>query len=141
MLDVLAPESAIVARLVARLPSDVPVLTATDLDGVTEQGQWLPAVHVLFGGVEPRDTLPDAVLVTVTWSAVVCVRNDNSITGEPARRAAGPLIAAAVLALHAFEPGPDWSPLEMSPGNAPLYDDGAAYFPLSFTTAGAICAD
>lgn len=138
MLDVLAPESAIVARLVARLPADVPVLTSVDLDGVFEQAQRLPAVHVLYGGLQPLDTLPDTTLVRVTWTAIVAVRNANTYDGGAARREAGPLIASVLRALQGLDLGPDWSPLDLAEGSPPLYDDGAAYFPLSFTTDGAV---
>lgn len=140
MIDVLSPESAMVARLIERLPPEVPALTSIDLDGVLEQAQGLPAVHVLYGGLQPLDTLPDATLVRVTWTAVVCVRNANTYDGIAARREAGPLIATVLRALQGLDIGPDWSPLDLADGASPLYADGAAYFPISFTTDGAVSA-
>lgn len=78
----------------------VHVLTAAELADVKQSAQTSPAVHVIYGGYRVAEDLATAWRLEHTWYAVVAVRNVAKVgSGQPARQAAGALVAKVIGAL------------------------------------------
>ncbi|WP_275100147.1 phage tail terminator protein [Sedimenticola hydrogenitrophicus] len=132
----LRAESLIVARLKAKLPATVHVLTASDLADVAEGKQPTPAVHVVYGGLRISQDQADGqrVEVELIWHTVVAVRNVRGIrTGEAAREEAGPLLGAVFSALTGHKLAPDLRNLRPTAPPRPGYRKGYGYYPLTWT--------
>lgn len=137
----LAPEPFIVERLqgaLVDLTPKVSVFTAADLAGVKEQGQHVPAVHVVWTGfkvVEAPRTDGLVVKLRHTWLIVAVVRNvQNAKSGGAARDLAGELAAQAGAAVMGFRPPNVSTPMLMAPNTPPAYfRAGYMYLPLAFT--------
>lgn len=83
-----------VQKAVKGLKPAVHVLTASDLSMVQEQAQLTPAIHVIYGGYYIADDLRVSWQLAHTWYVVAADRNVAAIvSGQPARRSAGSLLA------------------------------------------------
>lgn len=119
---------------VAGLSPKVHVLTAADLDGVKENAQLTPALHVISGGFRPVESGRLAVRLAHTWYVVAAVRNvATQRSGAAARREAGPLLARAIGALLSERlPGSD-KPMELAAGPRGEHRAGFYYLPSAWT--------
>lgn len=136
--DFLPLQSTLVARLQQCLAAQVPpvhVLTSPDLEGVLEEQQLTPAVHVIYRDYSVLEQRRDGVIsVEQTWLAVVACRNVRQLTsGQAARQQAGRLAFAVLKALLGYKPPECSAPLRLD--RAPLagYSGGHQYLPLAFT--------
>lgn len=134
----LSLEPLLLARLqaaVAPLRPAVHVLTAADLAGVLEEKQLVPAVHVLFGGLSPKEAVGPDTRVECTWQTVVAVRNVAAQRKGATQRAdAGELLQAVYAALAGWKPAGQCKPLELTPGAASGYSAGFFYLTLTWRT-------
>jgi hypothetical protein len=137
MDNFLALEPLLMARLKAQLGAlKVHVLAQADLDGVKENEQLNPALHVIYQGAEPKDVRSDgrAARFEQTWLVVVATRNVASIkTGEDARLAAGALATVVLSALMGHKPTTSSKPLRLTSAPGPVYRQGFMYVPFAFT--------
>lgn len=139
MDDLLALEPLLIERLGASV--QVPrlkVLGAADLEGVEEQSQHTPALHVLYRGYRPTTEKGNGVIQQIeqTWLVVVVVRNvRDAHSGAGVRAAAGPIMHAVCAALLGWpRQHADFSPLRLASAPAAWFGKGVGYFPLAFTT-------
>ena len=135
----LAAEPDIVARLKAALSGQTPavhVLTEDDLDGVKENAQLVPAVHVIYASYKPLESSSrrDQASLEHTWLVVAAVRNVASGRkgSAAARKAAGELLACAGAALMGFKPTNCMTPLRLVPAPRGSSSNGYVYLPLAF---------
>lgn len=137
-LLILEPE--LLQRLKAELPAEmagVHVLAAADLDGVAEEKQITPAVHLIYQGFRPLEHRADKKMVRIeqTWLTVVAVRNvRNTRSGAAARSDAGPLAGAVLLALLGWQPPSAAKPLTLSHAPPARFSAGHMYLPQAFST-------
>ena len=124
---------ALVAQAVQGMSPAVHVLTSADLADVKESAQKTPAVHLIYGGYRIAEDLGTAWRLEHTWYAVVVVRNvATQRSGQAARQAAGPLVAAVVAALvGASVPGAS-RPLTLASPPPASYRAGHQYIPSAF---------
>ena len=117
---------------VAGLSPKVHVLTAADLEGVKENAQLTPALHVISNGFRPVESSYRAARLAHTWYVVAAVRNVAAAaqrSGAAARREAGPLLARAMCALLSERlPGTD-KPVDLAPAPRGWYSGGFYYLP------------
>lgn len=132
-------EPLILARLnegLVGLQPVVKVLTAADLDGVTENQQFTPAVHLIYRGYSVVESLRgdnSAARITQDWLAVVATRNQAGIrAGDKARQSGGLIAVRVCAALMGFRPAGSAKPMKLV--NAPDvgYSAGFQYLPLGF---------
>lgn len=98
----LALESRIKAAIRAALGepyAHVHVLSAAELEGVREEDQLSPAVHVLYRGFAAGQAGGSTMELEQFWSTVVVVRNLADDSGEAARGEAGRLVMRVIDAL------------------------------------------
>jgi len=134
----LALESELIARLREQLAGHQPavhVLSAADLDGVIEEKQLTPAVHLVYQGYRVAEGRSDgrAARIEQTWLAVVATRNTRALkTGDAARAQAGPLAQRVITALMGWQPASATKPLRLDSGPAAGFSAGHQYLPLAF---------
>lgn len=132
-------EPHLVRRLKERLqhlrPS-VHVLAATDLAGMNEAGQPVPAVHLVYQGYRVLEVRTDKrkARIEQTWLAVAAVQNVKGLqTGSAARADAGLLGAEVLLAFAGWQPPGAASALALSNAPAARFSGGYQYLPQAFT--------
>ena len=130
-------EDRIVALLkaaVAGLTPAVHVLTAAELEGVRENAQLTPALHVISDGFRPTESGHKVARLAHTWYVVAAVRNAAAQrSGAAARRQAGPLLARAMAALLSVQLPGTARPLELAPAPRGRYAAGFYYLPSAWT--------
>ena len=99
-------EPLIVARLQETLGAAAPhVLAAEDLQGVVEQQQFTPAVHVLYRSYSVEQAQKDAAVIRQSWWLVAAARNVRNVqSGEGARKAVSPLVDGIFAAMTGWSP-------------------------------------
>ena len=119
---------------VAGMSPKVHVLTAADLEGVTENAQLTPALHVISNGFVPVESAYRIVRLRHTWYVVAAVRNvATQRSGAAARREAGPLLSRAIAALLSERlPGTD-KPIELAAAPRGAGRGGFYYLPSAWT--------
>ena len=119
---------------VAGMSPKVHVLTAADLEGVKENAQLTPALHVLSNGFAPIESGYHIARLRHTWYVVAAVRNvATQRSGAAARREAGPLLACAISALLSERlPGTD-KPIELAAAPRGGGRGGFYYLPSAWT--------
>lgn len=121
-------EPVLVERLMTRLPPEVRILTAANMDSV----KTLPrGVRVLFWGY---NVTGNGVLLGLeqTWLTILSIaHNKNAGRDSGMRDEAGPLIDTIIAALHRYQPT-GYRPLRLANAFAPLYEGGMAHFPLAW---------
>jgi len=134
----LSLEPLLLERLQAALAGVRPavhVLTAADLADVAEERQLVPAVHVLFGGLSPKEAVGPDTRVECTWQTVVAVRNVAAQRKGATQRAdAGALLQAVYAALSGWKPAGHSKPLELAPAAPGGHSNGFFYLPLAWRT-------
>lgn len=134
----LSLEPLLLERLQAALAGVRPavhVLTAAELADVLEEKQLVPAVHVLFGDLAPKEAVGPDTRVECTWRTVVAVRNVASgRKGATQRADAGELLQAVYAALAGWKPAGCSKPLELTIGVAGGHSGGFFYLPLTWRT-------
>lgn len=134
----LSDEAQIVARLEERMPEEVKVLTAPDLEGVVASRQHAPAVHVVYRGYSVAEENPGFAKLTLTWFTVVCVRNVRNVRqGGATRHEAGELLSQVMAALQRWRPE-GGKPMRLVNAVPPGYLDGFGYFPIGWETTHTI---
>lgn len=134
MSNHLAAEPLLVARLKARLPDTVQVLAAADLDGVQDASQFVPAVHVLYGGHRiGKAPYPGCEQRLQSWACIVAVRNRRGVAAQ--RVAAGELVAAVETALLGYKLSSEHTPLIGQDAPKPTYGPGVIYYTLVYQTS------
>lgn len=89
-----------VEKAVAGMQPAVHVLTAADLDGVKEQAQRTPAIHVIYGGYSIAEDMRVTWRLAHRWYIVAAVRSAAKVrSGQVARLSAGALGARVTAAL------------------------------------------
>lgn len=135
--DFLPLQSTLVVRLQECLAVQVPpvhVLTSPDLEGVLEEQQLTPAVHVIYQNYRVLEQRPNGVLLEQDWLAVVACRNVRQLTsGQAARQQAGRLAFAVLKALLGYKPPECSAPLLLASAPPAGYSGGHQYLPLAFT--------
>ena len=130
-------EDGIVALLkaaVADMTPAVHVLTAAELEGVRENAQLTPALHVVSDGFRPVEGGHKVARLAHTWYVVAAVRNAaTQRSGAAARRQAGPLLARAMAALLSVQLPGTARPLELAPAPRGRYAAGFYYLPSAWT--------
>ncbi len=113
----------------------VPILYAADLDGVTENSQVAPALHVLpyqLTVVDAGD--PSAIALKEVILVSVVVRFANQRSGQGVRQLASPLLADVALALTGWPPTADHEKLQIETPPSPRLKNGHGSYPLQFST-------
>jgi len=143
MENYLAAEALIKQRLIDKVPA-IPahhVLSAADLDGVKENAQATPALHVIYfddevpTGEGSQAGTGRAQLVNQLWLVTLVVRNVKGKTGAGNRNDAGLLIGPVLAALQGWRPSAEHGPLyrRKSPYRV-TYRNGFGYFTYLFST-------
>lgn len=131
----LSAESHIRERLRHRLPSEVQVLAAADLGGVTDAAQFTPAVHVAFGGYRVIAADGEVTDIETTWHTVVAVRNArDQIDGKAARADACSIVGLLYQALAGWLPPGCSAVMRLSEAPQPAFSAGFYYLPLAWKT-------
>lgn len=131
-------EPAILARLreqLANLQPPVKLLTAADLNGVSENQQFTPAVHLIYRGYAVAENKHDATSARITqdWLAVVATRNQAGIrAGYKARENGGEIAMQVCAALMGFKPTGASKPMKLANAPDAGYSAGFHYLPLAF---------
>ncbi len=135
-MALLALEPLLLARIEAAMPvANLKVLSAADLDGVTEAAQHSPAVHVVPYGLR---LVEQGTLITPveTWLTVLAVRNVRSQqSGRDARGDAAALLDTLFAALHGWQGeinGQRLKPLRPVTPPRAGFRAGFGYFPLAW---------
>lgn len=137
MDNYLIAEQLIVDRLRSRLSSNIKVLSAADLVGVSENAQATPAVHVIYDGYRPTQVTGNGRKQETeqTWLTVIAVRNVRDTRAATATREdAGPIMLDCLKALQGWKLSDEHSSLELAGAPKAGYSAGFGYFPLAFTT-------
>ncbi len=112
----------------------VQVLTTADLEGVREEAQMVPALHVIGNGFAPVESGYRVARLRHTWYVVAAVRNvATQRSGHAARREAGALLARAMAALLSEQLPGTAKPLEMTTAPRGVYRAGFFYLPSAWT--------
>jgi hypothetical protein len=134
----LSLEPLLVDRLKTALAShlpDVHVLAAADLDGVLEERQLVPAVHVVFAGLKPVTADVASTRVECIWLTVVALKNVCAAGKGAAGRSSTSALANAVYgALAAWMPPGHSKPLALAIGPNGGHSNGFFYLPLAWRT-------
>lgn len=136
-------EPLLLARIQAKVPEALDVLSAADLPAVGEQALRTPAVHVYYLGDSFDSSAVRGVDLEVeqTWGVVIVVRH---LRGAAAQRdQAGEMMTDVIGALQGWEPSPRHGRLQRATAPAPLYGEhGILFLPIYFTcrvlTTGAV---
>lgn len=113
----------------------VPILYAADLDGVTENSQVAPALHVLPYQLTVADAGdPSAIALKEVILVSVVVRFANQRSGQGVRQLASPLLARVALALTGWSPTTDYEKLQIETPPSPRLKNGHGSYPLQFST-------
>lgn len=131
MADFFVVRDGIKARIEAEIPEVKKVYLAEDLDGVKEQSQFSPAVHLLYQGYSPAQAERARVDITLdqVWVVVLVLRHAKGEYGG------GEILDKLVQVLHGFQPSGAVMKLELtSSPYSPSYRSKVAYFPLAFST-------
>lgn len=126
-------EPLLVARIgqTVKVPS-LKVITASELAGVKENAQPVPAVHVIYDGFTVHE---DKGLVEIVerWLTVVAVRNlKTARSGEDVRQDAGQILAALFESLLGWQ-ADGVKPLLPTNPPRPGFNAGYGYFPLAWS--------
>lgn len=136
MVNLLSAGPLIVARLKAQIPELCNnVFSSGDLEGVTEDQQIVPAVHVVYNGDRISDS--QGMKCEQEWYVIVVVRNTNAMAeSESVQLDAGTLALKVIKALRGWSPTDEreHSVLKRVTGVRPGFHAGFGYFPLCFTT-------
>lgn len=135
MLDHLAAEALLVARLKDQVPEFRAVYTAGELAQVDEATQIVPAAHVIYDGERFEDEAGKGAArkVTQTWLVVVAVESaSDPVTGAGARASAGVLMQKAINALAGHKLGEGFRECRRADAPRASYSGPFAYFPLAF---------
>lgn len=134
----LSLERLLVERLQAALASRKPavhVLSAADLDGVAEERQLVPAVHVVLAGIKPLSATVGDTLTECGWYTVLTLRNVGTVDKGAAMRVDANALANAVYtSLIGWTPPGHSKPLRLAPGPAGGNHNGFMYLPLLWRT-------
>ena len=131
-------EPAILERLreqLAGVQPPVKVLTAADLDGVPENQQFTPAVHLIYRGYGVAENKHDATSARITqeWLAVVATRSQKALrAGDAARESGGAIAMQVCAALMGFKPTGASKPMKLANAPDAAYSAGFHYLPLAF---------
>ena len=128
-------EPLLIARLKAKVPTALDVLSAVDLAAVEDQALRTPALHIYYLGdaFDGRAVQGVDLEVEQTWGVVVVVRHQRGPAAQ--RSQAGELMTAVIGALQGWEPSPNHGRFQRVPAPAPLYGDGGMLFlPLYFSS-------
>lgn len=126
-------EPLLLERLRAVAPDGVPVFAAADLAGVEERQQFVPAIHLLYGGSTPGSQVQGEALIEQTWIVVAADRSSADVpAGTEARARAGRVAAAALGALLGWVPEKGTKPLDLIAAPPASYQNGFTYLPLAF---------
>lgn len=135
-------EDVLLAQLEAAFATPTPsgqkvkILTAADLNGVAEEHQLTPAVHLVYQGyniTEPRHD-SKAARIEQTWLTIVATTNKTNLkTGKAARSDAGHIAQRVIQALMGFKPLDVAKPLRLANAPAAGFNNGFQYLPLAFT--------
>jgi hypothetical protein len=140
----LVAEELIIRRLKFELGPDIYVFSAADLATVKESMQFLPAVHVFYGGDivsnvgEPtpgRSWRRDSQIADQQWYVAVVTksaRDNRQVTAG--RVEAGVICMKVIGALQGFSLSSAHEPLKRVNGQSPFFKAGFAVIPLLFTT-------
>ncbi len=134
MIDHLAAEPLLVERLKSRLPATVQVMVSEELDGVRDASQFVPAVHVLYGGHRiGKAPYPGCEQRLQRWFCVVAVRNRRSAAERKGE--AGRIIASVEAALLGHKLSSEHTPLIGQDAPKPEYGPGVIYYILVYQTS------
>lgn len=113
----------------------VPILYAADLDGVSENSQVAPAIHVLpyqLTVVDASDS--SAIALKEVVIVAVVVRFANQRSGQGVRQLASPLLARSALTLAGWSPTTGYEKLQIETPPLPRLKNGHGSYPLQFST-------
>lgn len=131
-------EPVILARLreqLAGLQPAVKVLTAADLNGVEENKQFTPAVHLIYQNYSVTESRADGTQARITqpWLAVVATNRKKAIrSGDAAREDGGAIAMRVCAALMGFRPAGSSKPMKLINAPDANYSAGFHYLPLAF---------
>ena len=135
-------EPLLLARLTAQFAKPqtgsqavVKVLTAADLEGVNENMQFTPAVHLVSLGYNVAQNTNDGTEARITqeWLAVVATRSQSGLrAGDAARAEAGVIAAQVCAALMGYKPSLASKPMRLANAPGAKYSAGFQYLPLAF---------
>lgn len=113
----------------------VKVLTSADLQGVTEQTQHTPAVHLVYQTYRVIERRPDgrSSRIEQTWLTIVATTNKANLrTGKAARSDAGAIARRVLKTLMGFKPSVVTKPLQLTDAPGPGFNGGFQYLPFAF---------
>ena len=131
MADFFAVRDGIKAQIESEIAAIRKVYYAEDLAGIKEQGQIVPAAHILYGGYTPAQAERARVDITLdqTWVIVLALRQARGEYGG------GEILDQLVQVLHGYQPDAAVMKLELANSPfSPSYTPRAAYYPLAFST-------
>jgi hypothetical protein len=137
VINLLAAEPLIIARLKAQAPALKTVGSASLLAGAQDVAPYCPAAFVMPGAGDYGERHNQARIQAETqhWEVVVCVAHIRDPDDEDTTAlAAGALLRDIVVALIGWKPSTDFRALTLVERPAPFYDVGYAEFPLIFET-------
>ena len=129
-------EQQLADHLRQRLPADVAVETAADLEGVTESRLRTPAVHLVYQNYRVSQNRPDGKVSRIEqiWLAIVVTKNVRSVgSGQDARSESMTLadqVASQLMGQHL--PG-STGPIQLSNPPNPSYSSGFSWLPVAFS--------
>jgi len=135
-MSFLDDEAEIITRIATEIGSDARIYSGDELAGIEERQQKTPAVHVLYDGYRPTQSLGGGNVQEIAhdWIMVVAVRNarqGSKDAGKALRDEAAPLLNKVLRSCMGFRCTGS-SPLKMIAAPKPYYSDGFAYFPLAY---------
>lgn len=137
-------EPLLIQRLTDQLGSLMPkvkVLRAADLEGVMEEKQVTPAVHLVYRGyrVAQNNHGNDTARIEQIWLAIVATRNMKAMrTGEAARADAGVIAQRVLKALMGYSAPGTSKPLRLAEAPEAGFNAGFQYLPLGFVAELAV---
>lgn len=136
MIDHLAAEQLLIAKIKADIPEFRAVYGAGELAKIGEVSLATPSAHVVyegehFIGSDAGNGLKQ--MISQTWFVVVSINSArDQISGSGARGSAGVLIQKVIDTLAGYKLGEGMKPLKRVSPPKPVYNGSFAYFPVAF---------
>lgn len=136
MIDHLAAEALLIAKIKEAIPEFRAVYGAGELAKIGEVSLTTPSAHVIYDG---EHFIGDAVghgkkqMIGQTWLVVVSINSSRDpVSGGGARASAGTLIQQVIETLAGYQLADEYRPLMRVNPPKPAYNGNFAYFPVAF---------
>lgn len=136
MIDHLAAEQLIIAKIKEAIPEFRAVYGAGELAKVGEVSLTTPSAHVIYDG--ERFIGSDAghgtqQMISQTWLIVVSINSSKDmVSGAGARASAGTLMQRVIDTFAGYKLADGFRPLKRANPPKPAYSGSFSYFPVAF---------